>query len=194
MDIRLLLDNNTGDWLLSALPYILCLADLFIRKSIIHFLFSSKQKTVEAVATIQWWASSMCEWVCEWVTIHGVVPERANCVISRSRKKEFIWSHNHSGQSQSMACIQRGLEWIYNIQTLLLCRPFCGVVAYYLASQARDPGIDSQSAPKRFMTYMATVWVKILCLAAICTADWFSCMVASRAYRVASLCGGPYFV
>ena len=30
-----------------------------------------------------------------------------------------------------------------------------GVVANYLASQARDPGIDSHQHRKRFMTYMA---------------------------------------
>ena len=40
---------------------------------------------------------------------------------------------------------------LYCIRSLMCIR---GVVANYLASQARDPGIDSHQHQKRFMTYI----------------------------------------
>ena len=58
---------------------------------------------------------------------------------------------------------------------------------------SRPPGertrVPLPPAPKRFMTYMAPFWVKILSLAAIWAAGWFSCIAIcrSRTYRVASL-------
>ena len=51
-----------------------------------------------------------------------------------------------------------------------------GVVANYLASQARDPGSIPTSTKKIHDIYGA-IWGMILCLAAICAACWFSCMV-----------------
>ena len=45
-----------------------------------------------------------------------------------------------------------------------------------LASQARDPGIDSNQHQKIHDLYGA-ILEKILCLAAICAAGWLSCMV-----------------
>ena len=52
-----------------------------------------------------------------------------------------------------------------------------GVVANYLASQARDPGIDSHQHQKKIHDIYGAMRENILCLAAVCAAGWFSCMV-----------------
>ena len=66
-----------------------------------------------------------------------------------------------------------------------------GVVANYLASQAREPGINSHQHQKD--SYGA-IWEKILCLATICTAGWFSCMVVLEPTVQLACVLGRYFV